>query len=309
MARELFRSSDGGTIALDWLINFDETSFHVDGNNMVTRVVPVVIVIPGLTSDSDSPYIKHIAYYMAKHGYNVVISNHRGLGGVPLTSDCFYTGGGTEDLREVVNHLHCTQPDAPLLAIGTSLGANLLVKYLGEDGTDAPIVAAASISNPWDLLMGDRFFHRGLMQRFYNRVLANGLKDIARMHRVVYARIADWEGIEKARSVGEFNKATAGVIGKFETVDTFHRWASSGRLVTSVTVPLLCINAIDDPVSTYEAIPYDECCTNKNIVLVTTQHGGHNAFFEGSSGKNLWWVRVVEEYFSVLLSSSLLNKK
>nr|GEX89415.1 embryogenesis-associated protein EMB8-like [Tanacetum cinerariifolium] len=191
--RELFRSSDGGTIALDWLINFDEDSFQVDGNNMVARVVPIVIVIPGLTSDSDSPYIKHIAYNMAKHGYNVVISNHRGLGGVPLTSDCFYTGGRTEDLREVVNHLHSTQPEAPLLVIGTSLGANILVKYLGEDGTNAPIVGAASISNPWDLLM-----------------------DIARMHRVVYARIADWEGIEKARSVGEFNKATARVTGKFE---------------------------------------------------------------------------------------------
>ncbi|GJY75205.1 hypothetical protein Tco_0480321 [Tanacetum coccineum] len=52
---ELFRSSDGGTIALDRLINFDEACFQVDGNNMVARVVPVVIVIPGLTSDSDSP--------------------------------------------------------------------------------------------------------------------------------------------------------------------------------------------------------------------------------------------------------------
>nr|GEV51731.1 embryogenesis-associated protein EMB8-like [Tanacetum cinerariifolium] len=133
-----------------------EAFFPVDGNNMVPRVVPIVIVIPGLTSDSDSAYIKYIAYNMAKHGYNVVISNHRGLGGVSLTSDCFYTGGWTEDLREIVNHLHSTQPEAPLLAIGTSLGANILVKYLGEDGTNAPIDGAASICNPWDLLMGTR---------------------------------------------------------------------------------------------------------------------------------------------------------
>ncbi|GJS29008.1 hypothetical protein Tco_0489628 [Tanacetum coccineum] len=165
--RELFRSSDGGTIALDRLINFD-----VDGNNMVARVVPVVIVIPGLTSDSDSP-----------------------------------------------------------------------VKYLGEDGTNAPIVGAASICNPWDLLFLDNW-----------------------LHRVVYARIADWEGIEKARSVGDgVNKATARITER-------------------------------------------NLSTNRNIVLATTLHGGHNAFFEGMSGKNLWWVRVVEEYFSVLCSSTLMNK-
>ncbi|KAI3810387.1 hypothetical protein L1987_19999 [Smallanthus sonchifolius] len=276
--RELFITSDGGTIALDWLMRFDEARFQVNGENTVAKMVPLVIVIPGLTSDSDSP------------------------------SDCFYTAGWTEDLREVVNHLHSTHPEAPLFAIGTSLGANLLVKYLGEDGVNVPIVGAASICNPWDILMGDRFFGRGLMQRFYSRVLANALKDVARLHRVVYARIADWEGIEKARSVGEFNKYTGRITGNFETVDTFHRWASSVRLLTNVKVPLICINAIDDPVCTYEAIPWDECRINKNIVLATTQHGGHNAFFEGMSGKNLWWVRVIEEYFSVLHSSSLMNK-
>ncbi|KAI3675939.1 hypothetical protein L1987_85535 [Smallanthus sonchifolius] len=277
--RELFITSDGGTIALDWLMSFDESRFQVNGDNTVAKVVPLVIVIPGLTSDSDSPYIKHIAYNMAKHGWNVVISNHRGLGGVPLTRI----------------YVKC-------------LGANLLVKYLGEDGANVPIVGAASICNPWDILMGDRFFGRGLMQRFYSRVLANALKDVARLHRVVYARIADWEGIEKARSVGEFNKYTGRITGNFETVDTFHRWASSVRLLTNIKVPLVCINAIDDPVCTHEAIPYDECRMNKNIVLATTQHGGHNAFFEGMSGKNLWWVRVIEEYFSVLHSISLMNK-
>ncbi|KAK1440371.1 hypothetical protein QVD17_06196 [Tagetes erecta] len=307
--RELFVTSDGGTIALDWLMNFDEPKSQVNGDNSVAKGVPLIIVIPGLTSDSDTPYIKHTAYKMAKHGWNVVISNHRGLGGVPLTSDCIYTGGWTEDLREVVNHLHCTHPEAPLYAIGTSLGANILVKYLGEDGANVPIVGAASICNPWDLLMGDRFFGRGLMQRLYSRVLANALKDVARLHRVVYARIADWEVIEKARSIGDFNKYTAGVPGNFETVDTFHRWASSVRLVSNVKVPLVCINAIDDPVCTHEVIPSDECRMNNNIVLATTQHGGHIAFFEGMSGKNLWWVRAIEEYFSVLHSSSLMNKR
>lgn len=46
---------------------------------------PIVVVIPGLTSDSAAAYIKHLAFKMAGHGWNVVVSNHRGLGGISLT--------------------------------------------------------------------------------------------------------------------------------------------------------------------------------------------------------------------------------
>ncbi|KVH88552.1 putative AB-hydrolase YheT [Cynara cardunculus var. scolymus] len=276
--REIFRTSDGGTVALDWLMNSDvlETSFQINGTNTVADI-PLVI------------YIRKIAYAMAKHGWNVVVCNHRGLGGVPLTSECFYTAGKSDDLGEVVNHLHRTQPETPIYAVGTSLGANILVKYLGEEGVNVPLVGAASISNPWDLLIGDRFFTRAIMQRFYNRVLGNSLKGAAKLHQEVYARLSDWEGIEKS-------------------IDAFHRWASSARLVTNVSVPLLCLNAIDDPVCTDEAIPWDECRKNKNIVLATTKHGGHIAFFEGTSGKDLW-IRVVEEYLSNLHASSIRKQQ
>jgi predicted alpha/beta-fold hydrolase len=30
-------------------------------------------------------YVKHVAYSMASKGWNVVVSNHRGLGGVSIT--------------------------------------------------------------------------------------------------------------------------------------------------------------------------------------------------------------------------------
>ncbi|CAI9304380.1 unnamed protein product [Lactuca saligna] len=308
--REIFRTSDGGTVALDWLMNSDviETSAQVNGTNTVADI-PLVILIPGLTSDSASPYMKEIAYKMAKHGWNIVVCNHRGLGGVPLTSDCFYTAGKSDDLGEVVKYLYHKQPDTPIYAVGTSLGANILVKYLGEEGDNVPLAGAASISNPWDLLIGDRFFTRGIMQRFYNRVMGNNLKGAAKLHQEVYARLSDWEGIEKACSIREFNNYSARIAGNFDAVDSFHRWASSARLVNNVSVPLLCLNAIDDPVCTDEAIPWDECRKNKNIVLATTQHGGHIAFFEGMSGKSLWWIRVVEEYLSNLHSSMPMSKK
>ncbi|GMN51955.1 hypothetical protein TIFTF001_021101 [Ficus carica] len=56
--RKIFHTSDGGTIALDWLTKFDvvDGGFHM--NNVISRddTTPIMVVIPGLTSDSESAH-------------------------------------------------------------------------------------------------------------------------------------------------------------------------------------------------------------------------------------------------------------
>ena len=42
-------------------------------------------------------------------------------------------------------------PDAPLFAIGWSLGANILTNFLGEEGSKAKLKGAAALCNPFDL--------------------------------------------------------------------------------------------------------------------------------------------------------------
>ncbi|XP_020599760.1 embryogenesis-associated protein EMB8 isoform X2 [Phalaenopsis equestris] len=307
--RQLFSVSDGGTIALDWLLASDVAGGSLDNDIIISKdeSTPIVIVVPGLTSDSSSAYVKHIAYKMAKHGWNVVVENHRGLGGVSITSDCFYNAGWTEDVREVVNHLHQKYSMAPLFAVGTSIGANILVKYLGEEGEKTPLTGAASICSPWDLVVCDRFINRKLVQRIYDRALAIGLKGYAQLHRPVLTRLANWDGIRMSRSVRDFDHHATRLVGKFETVDTYYRRCSSVSYVRNVSVPLLCISALDDPLCTKEAIPWDECRANKHIVLATTAHGGHLAYFEGIAASSLWWVRAVHEFLYVLHSSPYMH--
>lgn len=296
-------------MALDWVMSSDVArgAFHM--HNAISRddSTPIVVVIPGLTSDSNSPYLKHVAFNMAKRGWNVVVSNHRGLGGVSITSDCFYNAGWTEDVRVVIDYLHDRYPKAPLFAVGTSIGANILVKYLGENGEKVPVAGAVAICSPWDLLIGDRFICRRLVQKLYDRALTIGLQGYAKLHEPRYSRLANWDGIRKSRSLRDFDNFATCLVGKFETVDTYYRRCSSTTYVTNVSVPLLCISALDDPVCTREAIPFDECRANKNIVLATTQHGGHLAFFEGITGSGLWWVRAVGEFLSVLHSSPYMH--
>ncbi|XP_059313546.1 embryogenesis-associated protein EMB8-like isoform X1 [Lycium ferocissimum] len=309
--RQIFQTSDGGTIALDWLrkIDVNKPSIeHFDGVQSDDKS-PIMVVIPGLTSDSDSAYIKHLAFKMANRGWNVVVSNHRGLGGVSITSDCFYNAAWTEDPRKVIDYLHTQYPQAPLFAVGLSIGANVLVKYLGEEGVNTAIVGAAAICSPWDLLICDRYINRRFVQRFYNRALTLGLKDYAKLHQTTLSRLTDWEGIVKSRFVRDFDNHATRVLANLETVDTYYRKASCTSYIGNVMVPLLCISALDDPVCTREAIPWDECRANKNIVLATTHHGGHLGYFEGITAKSLWWVRAVDEFLCALNSSSLIHRE
>ncbi|KAL3814517.1 hypothetical protein ACJIZ3_015785 [Penstemon smallii] len=310
--RQLLTTADGGTLALDWVIHDDDVkkptvtvddALQHDGEN------PIIIIIPGLSSDSDSAYVKHLAFKMAKRSWNVVVSNHRGCGGVSLTSDWFYHGGWTGDIRTVVKHLHIQYPKAPLFIVGTSIGANMLVFYLGEDGVNVPITGAAAICSPWDPLICDRFLKRGFIQPFYSRALAFGLKRYAYLHKAVISRIGNWEGVEKSRYCRDFDDSAFRILADCKTVDTYYRCGCSSNVVGNVMVPLLCISALDDPICTNEAIPWDECRSNGNVVLATTQHGGHLPFFEGLTANSLWWVRAVDEYFTVLQSSLWSNPK
>lgn len=306
--RQIFLAPDGGTVALDWLTN-DVVGGSANLNTLasVHDETPIVIVIPGLTSDSKDPYLKHIVYALAKQGWKTVVANHRGLGGTSITSDRFYNAGWTEDLRRVIAYVHHEHPKAPLLAVGTSIGANILVKYLGEEGENTPLAGGAAICCPWDLVVCDRFIKRSFIQGVYDKILTIGLRGYAQLHQNTVIRLADWECIKKSRSIRDFDNYFTCRIGKFETVDTYYRKCSSVHFLSNVSVPLLCVNALDDPVCTKEAIPWDECRANKNIVLATTLHGGHLAFFEGLMASSIWWVRAVKEFLSVLHSSSLMH--
>ncbi|MQL79460.1 hypothetical protein Taro_011899 [Colocasia esculenta] len=308
---QVFPVSDEEAVALDWLLSSDVAGhqYPPDTNKTISKddTVPIVVVVPGLTGDSACPYVRHLVYKIAKRGWNVVVSNHRGLGGIPIKSECYYNAGLTDDIRKVIKHLHQEYPKAPLFAVGTSMGANLLVKYLGEEGESTPLAGAASVCSPWDLLMCDRFLNRGPVQKFYDRALAIALKDYAQLNQNAYSKLVDWEGVRMSNSMRDFHNNTTCLILNYETADTYYRRSSSVHVVSNVSVPLLCVSALDDPVCTKEAIPWDECRANKNILLATTAHGGHLAFLQGLTASGSWWVEAVDEFLGVLHSSPFMR--
>ena len=65
----------------------------------------------------------------------------------------FYPTGGTEELAAVVNHLTSVLNHKHLIGVGFSMGANILIKYLGEDPSRQEyFVCGISVCQGYDIL-------------------------------------------------------------------------------------------------------------------------------------------------------------
>jgi uncharacterized protein len=66
--------------------------------------------------------------------------------GVPVTSPQLYSAGHTDDLRQALIYITKRYPRAPLLGIGFSLGANVLTRYIAEEGENSRLVAGCALA-------------------------------------------------------------------------------------------------------------------------------------------------------------------
>jgi predicted alpha/beta-fold hydrolase len=89
----------------------------------------------------------------------------------------FYSASFTGDLRQVVDHVLGRFPQSNVYAVGWSLGANILVRYLGEETDKCVLSGAVSLCNPFDLVIADEDFHKGF-NNVYDRALAKALRNI-----------------------------------------------------------------------------------------------------------------------------------
>ena len=86
----------------------------------------------------------------------------------------------------------------------------------------------------------------------------------------------------------------------FPTADDYYRWAASHTSLKRVQVPLLALNASDDPVVGH--VPTD-VGDNGYVAIAVTKGGGHLGWFEYSEdGKSLrrWCTKPVVEWLKVV---------
>jgi len=145
--RQLVNMEDGGTLALDWFL----VSEPGDGND------PIVVINHGLLGSSNSEYLVDIIRDLNGSGYNVCVVIMRGCGGLQFTSKTRFVWLQTIDLKYAIKKIQEIAPNSILYGLGYSLGAGILLKYLGELGNESPFRTCVCISPPWNIAKETRF--------------------------------------------------------------------------------------------------------------------------------------------------------
>ncbi|KAJ2780221.1 hypothetical protein H4R18_003573 [Coemansia javaensis] len=325
--REIFVFADGGKAAVDWALPLEraeadpgtdaeeeegtragsDAGLESDAGLGPDASPPLVILVPGIAGTSYDYYARSFIKQVREEvpGCRVVVLHSRGCNGVSLASPKSFHGGMTEDLREFVAHISKRMPDTPLVGVGFSLGANILTKYVGEEGDGCRLVAAAAACNPFDMDMTvDSMCVPSLKNRYlYAAALTRSLVSLfTNNENVIMAGdvALNADAIRTARNIAEFNEAYTAKVFGYASAKELNVRTSCAQFVKDVRIPMLFINALDDPMCCRRSIPVAEIERNPRLVLALTRFGGHLAFFEGTRLAP-WLPRQLAQFVAAML--------
>jgi len=285
VARERFTLSDGDFIDLD---------ITTANNNKA------VLLIHGFEGNAQSVYMLAMGKAYLKRGFDVIAMNLRGCSGEPNKLFRAYHSGATDDLHEVVQHI-VKKEYQQLVLTAFSLGANILLKYLGEQQTNLSpkIKAAVAISAPCDLDKAEialspvyaYWFLKSLipktkekMKRFPDNILGNK--------------------IPRIKSIREFDDFYTAPVHGYEDVDDYYLKCSSIYFLEKIKLPTLLLTAQDDPFLSLESIPFEIAKSHDFLYLMSPFKGGHVAFAKLGSDNEYWGEQRAVEFVSQYIEDS-----
>jgi predicted alpha/beta-fold hydrolase len=168
-----------------------------------------------------------------------------------------------------------------MLAVGYSLGGNVLLKYLGESGSDSRLNAAAAVCVPLNLHACSDALNIGF-SKIYQRYMLNNMKESVRRKFDRHTAAFDWGRAMTAKTFAEFDDAVTAPLHGFSGMQDYYDRCSSAQFLKDIMRPTLIINARDDPFMTPDVIP-DSDRLSENVTLEIADAGGHVGFVEGGT--------------------------
>ncbi len=244
---------------------------------------PILFFLPGMTGEISDPYVINICIEGLKNGYHVCVYQMRILNenfGVDKSGRMSFC----EDIDTCLDVIKKQYYNAKIYGISGSFGANNLLYYLGEKNNKLPknkkkIEAAVSFSNPYNMEICSRLCEGTIISTlvtYLEQKNTKKIKDsIERNPNLSYLNLQ--ELIECENPI-IFDELFNGKLHGCNSATEYYRKISAIRNLTEIDIPVLCINSIDDPITPYQAIAYDDIKLNPNIFLIVTDRGAHMAF-------------------------------
>ncbi len=249
----------------------------------------LAIILHGLEGDSSRTYVLGMVRAVNRRGWDALAVNFRGCSGVSNKRLRFYHSGDTQDLEAVILQVTADEKYSELALIGFSLGGNVILKYLGERGTqtNSLITKAVAFSVPCDLESSSNHLARSA-NRIYLKRFLRLLREKIRMKMAIMPGQINDHDYKTIKTFKEFDdRYTAPMFG-FSGAEDYWRKASCKPFLASISIPTLLINAADDPFLTDLCYPTEEAKNNPGFFLEIPKFGGHVGFLAFNSAREYW---------------------
>ena len=253
----------------------------------------LVIISHGLEGNADKAYVKGMANAHFVENFDVLTWNYRGCSAQLNKLPKMYHSGATEDLLEVVNHTSKSYHE--IFLVGFSLGANLILKFLGERGSYKNIKKACAIAAPFDLKLSS--LHLNTLNNFlYQRRFIRSLKKKARAKHAQYPGLFDLKKLENLNTIYDFDELITAPIHGFKNADDYYEKCSSKNFIEKIMIPTQILNAMNDPFLTKKILNKSILTHLDNVIYQITSQGGHCGY-PNLSTKTYWSETFVVNYF------------
>lgn len=240
----------------------------------------LAILTHGLEGSSEDRCVRGMASHLQTAGWDVLAWNFRGCGQEPNRLVRFYHSGETGDLGAVIAVGAASYPQIAL--IGFSLGGNVTLKYLGEGACHPAVIAGIAISVPIDLAASAKAIDLRWSNRIYLRRFLRSLAPKVVAKALRFPDRLDAGKTHLIRTLREFDDLYTAPIHGFRDAMDYWLKSSARQYLDQVRVPVLLLNARDDPFLTPESFPYLEAEKSPYLFFEAPQWGGHVGFIDSA---------------------------
>jgi uncharacterized protein len=274
---ERFELPDGDFVDLAWAVN------GLDDHT------PLVVLLHGLGGDLSSKYVAGLLSAFNAQGWRGILMHFRGASHEPNRLPRAYHSGDTGDVNLLLQTLAKREPKTKKALVGVSLGGNVSLKWLGEQGAQSLVHAAVAVSVPFQLgLVADRI-NQGF-SRIYQARLLGRLRQIFARKYAEHADVLALKEIDSCHCFWTFDDRVTAPLHGYPNVHTYYREASSRQYLCKIATPTLIIHSLDDPFMTPDVIPKEDELS-KDITLEISRKGGHAGFIGGQiPGMPFYWL-------------------
>jgi predicted alpha/beta-fold hydrolase len=245
------------------------------------RSGPLLLMLHGLEGGLRSHYVGGLWSVARQRGWQPRMILFRTCDGRMNSARRTYHSGETTDLDLVVRRSVLEDPSRPIGLVGVSLGGNVMLKWLGEQGASAPdqVRAAIAVSTPYDLARSSLAINSGFA-RLYQWNFLRSLKRKARLKLSQHPDVAAPSSLDALETMWEFDDRFTAPLHGFRDAADYYAQSSAIRFLGRIRRPTLLLSARDDPFHSEDVLRDVEEISAANPYLETEFHrrGGHVGF-------------------------------